>query len=383
MWPAIGSIPPMTDRPDGFGRAYCDWMVEKALPFWADAGWWADRGCFYERLDLTGAPLPETPLRVRTQARQIYTYAHAHVLGWGESHLDKAEAAMASLRQRAWAPDRRPGWAHVLTPDGAVANPLRDAYDHAFILHALAWMGRATGDVAYYRWADETLAFMDDGLKADHGGWAEDDQGSLPRRQNPHMHAFEAMLALYECTGDGVYRERADRLYALFMARFLDRDVPGVREFFDAAWNVAPGQKGDTLEPGHFSEWVWLLRRYGRNGGAPEEGLSTALLESAQRLGLDERSGFLIDEVWPDGRALSPSRRLWVQTEYLKALTVEGRFGEGQAVMDRMMGTYLADAPVGAWCDRYDGESKPMVDHLPASTLYHLFGAVIEVAGKG
>ncbi len=371
----------MADLPAGFGQAFIDWATDQALPLWATTGWWNDRGCFYERLDLTGVPDEIAPLRLRTQARQIYVYAHAHVLGLGPDRLDLSKQALLSLRERAWGE----GWAHVLTPAGQVQNPLRDAYDHAFVLHCLAWVHKATGEDWPLDWADETLAYMDRAFAAKGGGWAEDDAGTLPRRQNPHMHAFEAMLALYECSGREAYLARARDLFALFRARFFDAELGAVREFFAADWGHLPDGGSDKLEPGHLMEWVWLLRRYEQSTGEPVADMTAPLLANARGLGLDAASGFLIDGVWPDGRPHLPTRRLWVQTEYLKGLLVEYRalgdsalLEEASGVIDRMLTTYLAINPPGAWCDVYDGQGQPAAEHIPASTLYHLFGAVVE-----
>lgn len=370
----------MAERSIPFGQAFIDWAVDQALPLWSDLGWWSDRGCFFERLTLDGIPDRAAPLRTRTQARQIYVYAHSHVLGLGPDRLDLALQALLSLRERAWSD----GWAHVIAPDGSVQNPLRDAYDHAFVLHALAWMHKATGETWPLEWADETVSYMDRAFAAPHGGWAEDDAKSLPRRQNPHMHAFEAMLALFECSGHERYLERANTLFALFRDRFFDADIGAVREFFANDWSHLPDGNSDKLEPGHLMEWVWLLRRYEAATGEPVSHMTAPLLANGRRLGLAAGSGFLKDGVWPDGSTYLPSRRLWVQTEYLKGLLVEVPSGgpdlldEASGLIDRLMSTYLAIEPAGAWCDIYDGDGNAAAEHIPASTLYHLFAAVIE-----
>lgn len=376
----------MHKLPSGFGQNLVDWTAHQALPLWSTMGWWDEQACFFETLNLDGTPDRTAPMRVRTQARQIYVYAHAHILGVGPDGLDLARTALTSLRQRAWAPDGRPGWVHVLAPDGSVQNPLRDTYDHAFILHALAWFHRATGESVALDWADETLDYMDTALVAPLGGWAENDTNSQPRRQNPHMHSFEALLALYEASGQARYLARAAELYQLFRTRFFDEKLGVVREFFEPDWRLLPGDASDQLEPGHFMEWVWLLRRYEKACGRPIGDQTSVLLENGRRLGLDVASGFLRDEVYPDGRIKAPTRRLWPQTEYAKALMVEYRAhgdpalsGEAQGVIDRMLASYLTDVPPGGWRDVFDGDGKPTGDRMPASSLYHLFGAVAEL----
>jgi mannose/cellobiose epimerase-like protein (N-acyl-D-glucosamine 2-epimerase family) len=129
-------------------RRFAQWGLQTALPFWAAHGWDDVHGGFLESLALDGSPIRGEARRVRVQARQIYVFARAEHEGWFAG-LDLAEAAASLLLQRAWQADGKPGWAHLLTDQGAVANPVRDLYDHAFILLALAWLGRATGKSAW------------------------------------------------------------------------------------------------------------------------------------------------------------------------------------------------------------------------------------------
>ena len=58
-----------------------DWLFRQALPLWAQAGVDAD-GRFVEKLDFDGRPITGLPRRTRVQARQVYVFAEAAVLGW-------------------------------------------------------------------------------------------------------------------------------------------------------------------------------------------------------------------------------------------------------------------------------------------------------------
>jgi len=131
---------------------------------------------------------------------------------------------------------------------------------------------------------------------------------------------------------------------------------------------------------------VWLLRRYQRFGRRPVDGLCAVLLARARSLGLTA-DGFLVDEVQLDTDERTDSRRLWVQTEYLKAILVqaasadpEGLWPLAAALSGALFTTYLADVPSGAWRDRFTSrEGRLAVDHIPASTFYHLIGVVTEL----
>ncbi|MBX6427000.1 MAG: AGE family epimerase/isomerase [Variibacter sp.] len=359
------------------------WAIETALPFWATTGYDARRGGFHERLDLAGAPDVACPRRTRVQARQIYVYAHAAVLGW---HPDAAQIALRGLEfvlASSRSPDARPGYAHSLSADGEIANALRDTYDHAFILLALAWVARATGDSQVHALIDEVLAFIDEHLAAENGGFHEGAPATTPRRQNPHMHMFEAMLALHETVGHAEALPRARRILTLLEQTFLDAQTRTIREYFDEDWRPAPGELGDIIEPGHHAEWAWLLRKYERLTGETPHVAARHLVETACRFS-EAGTGFLIDEADRFGRVRKATRRCWPQTELAKAWLAEheaGRPGAAEKAAQALVGLagdYLKGPFPGAWYDSLDAGGKPNIAFVPASTFYHLFCAIAE-----
>ena len=96
------------------------------------------RGGFVDRLDQDGRADRLAPRRVFVQARQIYCFAKAAQMGWYPEGREIALKGLDHLLTKAKSPDGRPGFVHTLAPDGAVLDPLRDTYDHAFVLLALA-----------------------------------------------------------------------------------------------------------------------------------------------------------------------------------------------------------------------------------------------------
>ena len=352
-------------------------VADKALPLWASAGLDA-RGVFLEQLHLDGRPDPATARRMRVQARQIYVYAHATLLGLHDGRA-LAIRAFELMIANYWQPKR--GFILSVDPDGAPRDRTQTAYDQAFGLLAMAWLHRLTGSADYLRWAAKTLDFMDATLAdTQHGGYA-DAVGAATRCQNPHMHLLEALLALFEATGDEAYLDRADAIHALFSTHFLDRSIPALREFFDPAWRPDP-VRGDHLDPGHQLEWVWLLGRYRRH--RPNAADDTGLLYTfASRHGIDPRDGLVVDEVLADGRILRGSKRMWPQTEHLKVQVV--RFETtpeiGLGDIDRICGLLLdhyLDLATGAWNDQVGEAGKRLSRVSPASSFYHLFLAYSE-----
>ena len=113
-------------------------MIERCLPLWSTEGWDNTAGGFIDRLDPDGRAKSLAPRRVFVQARQIYCFAKAAQMGWYPDGRAIALKGLDHLLSRAKSPDGRPGFVHTLKPDGAVLDPRRDSYDHAFVLLALA-----------------------------------------------------------------------------------------------------------------------------------------------------------------------------------------------------------------------------------------------------
>ena len=358
------------------------WLVADALNLWSTAGIDHKSGRFRERLDLSGGPVVNVPHRLMVQCRQIYVFAQAHLFGWFDGRMI-AERALDRAIADFFRSDGHPGWVFSITSDGSVLDPRRDAYAHAFVLLALAAAFRVTGRWELIAIADETIEYMDQALRSEWGGYLE----GLPpatsvRRQNPHMHLFEAMLELFDVTDRPAYAARAGELFGLFATRLFRYDVGALAEYFDANWNL-PSDREITCEPGHHFEWVWLLRKFAAATGRAVSPFVDALYQFAYANGFDQ-SGLLISEVTPDGRVLDPSRRLWPHAEAVKANAVEhllGRTGcasRAGGLLKAILDIYCVTAVPGGWIDRFDADGCPAVDFIPASGLYHIAGCIWE-----
>ncbi len=366
-------------------------ITDEALPLWAGAGRDRVHGGVHERLHLDGTPDLAAAKRLRVQARQIYVYAHADALGWYPGGRDVAFAILEFMLAAGRAPDGAPGYVHLLTPEGGVADARRDAYDHMFVLLALTWLARVSGDAQVLGLVDETLGFIDALFDDGAGGFHESVPPSLPRRQNPHMHAFEAMLALHETLAHTAAPPRIEGLRLLLERHFLCTETGLLLEHFDETLGRLATPEGDVVEPGHMVEWAWLLRRHEAIFGLPRAALASRLLDDGLRFA-DPASGFLPDVARRTGETQRTTRRCWPQTELAKAWLAEAEAGRdgapaaALAALVRLRDGYLAGPIAGGWIDQFDGEGRPIVAHVPASTLYHVFGAVVEadrVLGRG
>ncbi|MQR99920.1 mannose-6-phosphate isomerase [Gluconobacter sp. AC10] len=363
-----------------------DWLSERTLPLWSDAGFDGKRNLYHERLNWDGRPVPMSGLRLMVQARQISTYCRATLDGF----YDASAQALRCLDvvERAYhGSDGDAGWIFSLSPDGKPADSQRDLYAHAFILFAYGWAIRLTGEERYRKIARQTTQEVERIFAAPGAGYLD----TVPptdslRRQNPHMHLLEAYLVLFEATGDEYYLDRLRGLIALTRNHLLDRRSGLLLEFFDSSWKPSEPASHNRVEPGHLFEWAWLLGEYERLVSPSGEDL-TGLTETADRLfrsgltrGTDPKTGLVFDAMTEDGVVFERTTRIWPQTELLRLLCtrqVRDRY-ESIPVHDLGM-TFLARfAPsrlAGGWIDRFDEVGSPLVDYMPASSLYHVYGA--------
>jgi mannose/cellobiose epimerase-like protein (N-acyl-D-glucosamine 2-epimerase family) len=368
------------------------WLVDAALPLWASAGLDLESGGFSERLLLDGTPDFAPAKRVRVQARQIYVFSHAKLLGLMPDGDAVAAQGHMFVMRHGFPDGVAGGVVHALERDGSVCDAKRDTYDHAFLLFALSWFYRASGraDVR------DTILALGDAiwtiLRHPGGqGFLVDDQGSDALHQNPHMHLFEAVLAAYDATGEAVFLRRARELFGLFRERMFDPKLGVLREFYDADWQPAPGEAGQIVEPGHHCEWVWLLKWYADRVGEPLCDEARRLHAFVERHGRPSGGVLLCDELWTDGTVKKTSTRSWPQTEAIKA---EIALAEAQGqilgsrtdqIVDILFGVFLERPVRGGWIDWVDVEGVPLVQTIPSSTFYHVFLSFAEymrVRGK-
>ena len=361
-----------------------------ALRFWAENGC-DPRGGVYEHLFMDGTPDADHLRRVRVQARYVYVYAHAAHLGWYEDSKTACDHAWSFLTGPGFAGgdyiagDGPRGCAHLVTGIGAMHDDMRDTYAQAFVLLSGAWRYKAFNDDAALKIAEDTLAFLNTHLKAENGGWYEGlpKPVSSQRRQNPHMHLFEAFLALNELTGQAKYLEMAGAMFDLFEAHFFDPKRKALLEFFNPDWSPENGDGGPT-EPGHMMEWCWLLRVYERLSGRNMDAYANALFEGGMEYGLNPKLGLLCDAVELDGSPSKPTLRSWPQTELIKASVAQAAAGQLEYLGDAAKGIralmrYYLDVPVkGGWADKLNPEGEIISQVMPTSTFYHLFCAAVE-----
>ncbi len=350
------------------------WLMTKALPFWAENAVDTSGG-FCEELSTQSQPNWSAVRRLRVQARQVYTYSMANERGWFDDY-SVADNTLKYMLAHGFMRDGHPGLISLINPNTSINDPRRDLYDHAFYLLALSWHARVSGQQTSLALADTVLRFLNAKLGASNGGFIEglpeSDPRNALRRQNPHMHMLEAYMALYDASGDGKYMRGADEMFGLFRRHFFDLETFTVTEFFHDNWDDAKGEKGQCVEPGHMAEWVWLLGQYQSRTGFDTRPWTARLYH---RL-CSYDSLLLADEMDKSGRVLRSTRRLWVQTEMVKAHLAQAEMGEADsyrlaaAGIDMIMEKYLR--PDGTWVDVLGENGLPVLGAVPTSTFYHI-----------
>lgn len=355
------------------------WLFDDALPLWWRVGADHTLGGYHERIGFDGRPLI-LPRRSRVAARLAFCYSEAGRLGWNGPWRQAGRHALDFLRERFVQGDGTV--IATVDKDGSVLEATFDLYNQAFALLAYA-CGHGALDPAG-GWQARAYALVGT-LKREfahpQGGFREDRDGRRMLRANPHMHLLEAALAWLAIDHSPIWRDLADAIVALCLDRFIDRHTAALREFFASDWTPIAGMPGALLEPGHHYEWAFLLDRWAKLTGRDRPAAVSALIKFADAKGLDRKRGVAVNGIEPDGRVADPIARLWPQTERVRAYLIDRHEGDearlGEAI--ESLSRYL-DAPLpGLWYENRAADGRFIVAAAPATSLYHIVGAIAEL----
>ncbi|QCI64076.1 AGE family epimerase/isomerase [Phreatobacter stygius] len=381
----------MTDRKSGGAAGVPTdiraWLTQVLVPAWAAAVADPRRPGFVELMRPGFTPVLTERRTTLVTARLIYVFSHGHYLDPAGPGLAAARHGLDFLLGACRGPDGR--FRHAVTAAGEVIDGRSDLYDLAFVLFGLGWYARASGDLSVLRVADDVAGFIEANLAHAAGGFAEDTLQTLPRRQNPHMHLLEAFLLLAEVAPESPWLGRATGMVDLLRAHLFDAETGSLGEFFTDDWRPAEGPSGAIREPGHHFEWCWLIHHYARLGGdASVLAMADRLFAFGRAHGLAAADpvGAAFDEIDRSGQVIKPSKRLWPQTELLKALTARLEFGrddQAGAAIDQVLALifrHYVEAGSGRWLNQLDAAGQPVSADVPVRVLYHLVFALAELA---
>lgn len=359
------------------------WIFDEALPLWGSEGFEGHFG-FSEALDLNGCRKNFGFKRSRVHARQIYVFSHAHELGY-EPGLEKARAGVSFLLEHGWSPETG-GWVVSMGETGGIVNGELDLYEQAFVIFALSWWFRVSGDASVLPWIERTLSVIDEQFKAPSGiGYRSRVPDLGGRLQNPHMHLLEALLVYYEQRPTEALKQRIHALLAVFEERLFDPQTSTLAEMFDDDWTRKSFADGQKIEPGHHFEWCWLLSNADRLLGTNYSQHVHALFGFAERYGVRADTHLIYDGLDDRGAVIDNGHRSWPQTERLKALIAMHESHDVHTVdqmsfvVETLFQYYLSPAPSGAWIDHVNFDGSSRSDKVPASTFYHIFLSFAEL----
>jgi mannose/cellobiose epimerase-like protein (N-acyl-D-glucosamine 2-epimerase family) len=360
------------------------WLLDAALPLW-----WArcaDRaeGGYHGRLTHADTR-PEGPKRLRVNARQAHVYALAPGLGWTGAAKAASRHGLDGVMQAKGAD----GLYHPAPGVDAALDGMGLLYDQAFVLLALASDRAAFGDHSQER-AALALAERLEVFAHPLGGYAEAPGLAEPLFANPNMHLFEAFQAWMRVSADGAWRTLAAGQARLALDRLIDPASGVLAEAFGPDWRAAADLEARRVWPGHLYEWAFLLLDW-PDADADARAAAMRLIRVSEATGVDAR-GMTMFAL--DGTLAPVDRgaRLWSQTERLRAcaraaaITGEAGFWTATVRACAALGAFLDVPTPGLWHDWMEADGAFREEAAPASSLYHIVGAIAEldrVAGAG
>lgn len=365
-------------------------LLRRWTPKWHDAFSDPETGLFYERLGHAFKPVPVEQRRLLTQCRQLSLYSDAAQktpCAFLKPHLTRHFDAL----MRYFSVPETGGFHFSIDTALRPLDTKYDLYAHGFVIFACAHYARATNDPQAGDVSARAAQFIDRYFRMPGGGFAEAIDADLKpvallRRHESHMHLLEACLFAAVTFPQPIFRALADELVDLFFAKFYNAPNNELSEYFTDDLVPAARDGHLVLEPGHYCEWIWLLKKHARLRGDSTlyDDTCLRLLSFAFDRGWDAVHGGIYDEIAPDGRILNDTKRLWPFAEALKAhalmldaapdrIALKKRIGE---MVFLFRATYMQER--GFWTEWVSRDLAPATDYMPGTTPYHVYFGITE-----
>jgi mannose-6-phosphate isomerase len=348
-------------------RHYHDTIVG----LWLSTGWNVALNLPYEALSgATGLPLEAKRYRAMACARQLLIFSYVGLPGSvAGTHADQL---FGSLQD--YFCDGRGGWIYSVDATGQPSDSTRDLYTYAFVTYACAEYHRRSGSTAALRLMKQTVEVIEkffadgNGLYVSVLGEDYSDIGAGVL-QNPIMHLIEAYLAAYKIEGDDWYKQRLREIGKAVLTRFVDQVNGCVAE-------LPMGEAGNRIEPGHQFEWFSMVI------GTPEVfadlELQVALhraFDFACRHGVMNTTHGVVAAIAADGTVLDDRQRIWAQTEFARALAVEGS-SQSLEILTQWEKHYRERfLHSGGWYEVLGATDELLRKDMPSTTPYHIQSA--------
>jgi len=285
----------------------------------------------------------ETLRGVISQARLLWVFSHAHLLGYStpeRNYLKAAAHGYSYLIETML--DREHGGFHWKTDvDRGVIEPLKILYGQSMPIYALVEYHRASGlseplDYACSIYETVQQRFHDEV----HKGWIEHCERDftplsctgerLPgvpdivgfKSGDAHLHWMEALTELYSEVKDASVRDSLLEAIDLLCTRFYPPNVSESCEYRLPDWKAIGNDEFSNLSHGHQIEFAWLLLHAQQALGTVQDwDHFESLVRHSLSYGFDRERGGFYFRGKPHEPACDTTKFWWVQAEGLSALT--------------------------------------------------------------
>jgi len=278
-----------------------------------------------------------------SQARLLWVFSHAHLLGYSTTQHDYLKAAAHGYSYLTETMlDREHGGCYWKTDvNRGVIEPHKILYGQAMAIYALVEYHRASGLFDALEYACSLYETVQKKFHDNvHGGWIEHCERDftpltctgerLPgmpdvigfKSGDAHLHWMEALTELYAEVRDASVRDSLVEVIELLCTRFYP---PGVSESFEYLlpdWEAVSSNELSLVSHGHMVEFAWLLLHAQQALGINRDwDHFESLLRHSLRYGFDHERGGFYFRGKPNETACDTTKYWWVQAEGLSALT--------------------------------------------------------------
>lgn len=385
--------------------AYRSQLTQTILPYWLGKLDATNGGFLLSDDAVRGATAPREKQLV-SQARMVWTFAHAHLHGLDDANRSCLKAAWNgySFLTNHFRDATHGGYYWKTDLAGRPINERKIIYGESFAIYAFVELHRATKSPQPLEEALKLYRVIQrHAHDRQHRGWHEHftrDWQRLPDRDpaaevevagfksaNTHLHLQEALAELYDVTKDAEVKRSLEEALDLNKRYFYPKDAGKSCFHRQPDWKEVTDPKSAGLSYGHNVEFAWLMIRAEEVlGQGPDWPHFYAHLEHALQHGYDHERGGLYHRGIGNEPASDQNKIWWVEAEMMAALTDALRHEENAAQRKALeqlvhfVNEYQTDKRTGIWLDTVTADGKPKSTGLAHSwkANYHDVRALVK-----
>ena len=278
-----------------------------------------------------------------SQARLLWVFSHAHLLGYSTPERDYLKAAAHGYNYLidTMLDRQHGGFYWKADVNQGVIEPHKLLYGQTMAIYGLVEYHRASGLSDPLARACSIYEIVQQKFHDNvHGGWIEHCERDftpltctgerLPgmpdvvgfKSGDAHLHWMEALTELYAEAKDASMRDALVETVELLCTKFYPRDVSESCEYRLQDWQPVANDDLSNLSHGHMVEFAWLLLHAQQALGLPRDwDHFESFLRHTLRFGFDHERGGFYFRGKPNEVACDTTKMWWVQAEGLSALT--------------------------------------------------------------